>query len=99
MTAPEFAMWKLLRIQAHGAWLPQYPVNIDGAWVILDFYLKHARLAVEIDGPEHNRESDARRDARLLAVHGIRTVRFTNQQALGETWSCICSLCRAVNGK
>lgn len=49
---------------------------------ILDFYHPGAMLCVEIDGGYHTkvRGPDTRRDVRL-AHHGIRTMRFRNQDA------------------
>jgi very-short-patch-repair endonuclease len=52
---------------------------------VLDLYCAAHRLCIEVDGPvhEHQREHDAARDEELLA-HGIRTLRFTNDQVLHD---------------
>ncbi len=42
----------------------------------LDIYLPEMKLAVELDGPQHNRRKDAIRDHIVLTDFGIRTVRF-----------------------
>jgi len=61
----------------------QYSV---GAY-ILDFYCPEKKLAVELDGGQHNlsegREYDAERTA-YLNSHGIKVVRFWNNEVLCE---------------
>lgn len=96
MPAPEFEVWKLLKKQHRNRWLPQYPVLAFKKWYILDFYLKDARLAVEIDGPDHDAVKDDRRDLAVRQCHGIKTVRFTNQQAMEDPWGIICEICKLV---
>jgi very-short-patch-repair endonuclease len=53
-----------------------------GPWR-LDLYCEFALLSVEVDGPEHQsrkaRERDEIRDSEL-ARHGIRTIRFRNEE-------------------
>jgi len=48
---------------------------------IVDFYCASARLVIEVDGPVHEsqREQDRNRDA-ILSTHGVRILRFTNEQ-------------------
>jgi very-short-patch-repair endonuclease len=48
---------------------------------VMDFYCAAHRLCIEVDGAVHEqqRDRDAARDEALLA-HGIRTLRFTNDQ-------------------
>lgn len=96
MTGPEWAVWKLLRMQNRNRWLPQYPISAFKKWYILDFYLKDAKLAVEIDDPGHDPSYDAERDEALRNCHGVRTLRFTNQQALDDAWGVVCEICQAV---
>jgi very-short-patch-repair endonuclease len=55
---------------------------------ILDFYCAEKRVAVEIDGPTHNWEQDARRD-RLLNAAGIRVVRFSNDEIYRDIDGCM----------
>ena len=54
---------------------------------ILDFYCPEKKLAVELDGGQHNlpegREYDAERTA-YLNSHGIEVVRFWNSEVLCE---------------
>lgn len=49
---------------------------------ILDFYIPAAKLAIELDGVQHEEEghqaSDSARDAHLASL-GILTLRYTNQ--------------------
>jgi len=62
MTAPERALWSLLRRKHLGLhFRRQHPIGP----FVLDFYCASARLCVEIDGPAHadRGEADARRTA------------------------------------
>jgi very-short-patch-repair endonuclease len=51
---------------------------------ILDFYCPEAKLCVELDGAGHftwmGNEHDTNRTEYLLLVHGIRVLRFENEQ-------------------
>lgn len=85
-TDAESLLWRLLRgrrincakfRRQHG--FPPY---------ILDFYCHELKLAIELDGGQHNEERRHRRDARrddYLAAHGIRVLRFWNNEVLGDT--------------
>jgi len=54
---------------------------------ILDFYCPEKKLAVELDGGQHNlpegREYDAAR-TNYLNDHGVEVVRFWNNEVLGK---------------
>ena len=52
---------------------------------VLDFYCDEAKLAVEVDGPAHERQAryDAWRDEELLRL-GIRTVRIGADEVTRE---------------
>ena len=73
MTDGERILWGHLRRNAHGFHFRRQ-VPIDP--YVLDFYCAKARLAVEVDGPQHleRRLLDDRRDAFFLAK-GIVTLR------------------------
>ncbi|MDU0458824.1 MAG: endonuclease domain-containing protein [Geobacteraceae bacterium] len=62
---------------------------------ILDFYCPEKKLAVELDGGQHNlpdgREYDAERTA-YLDGHGVKVVRFWNNEVLLELDSVLDSL-------
>ena len=49
---------------------------------VLDFLCLRHRLVVEADGPFHDPEHDAKRDAWLVS-QGFRVLRFTNSQIHG----------------
>ena len=53
-----------------------------GTYRIFDFYLpKPYRLAVEVDGPYHDRKYDAERDNAVRANHRrLRVLRVTNDE-------------------
>jgi len=52
---------------------------------ILDFYIANSPVsgtAIEVDGPEHKKGPDRRRDTKLWMEHSIRTIRFKNDMVL-----------------
>ena len=52
---------------------------------VLDFYCPAVRLAIELDGAAHDHEDAVARDAAReawLAAHGIRVIRFVNDDVL-----------------
>ncbi|HEX9080206.1 MAG TPA: endonuclease domain-containing protein [Desulfuromonadaceae bacterium] len=67
---------------------------------ILDFYCPALKLAVELDGGQHNesegREYDSARSAYLNA-HGIEVVRFWNNEALCEMDGVLALLEQKIN--
>ncbi len=77
-TAAEEILWRSLRNRQLGVkFRRQVPV---GAF-IADFACLEARVAVEVDGPSHEDEGGARRDAwrdRWFADNGWRIVRVPN---------------------
>lgn len=81
MTPEEETIWGLLR--NHG-WQAQAQVPMElpkyNKAVILDFYHPGLRVALEIDGPQHRKTRDSRRDRKLMASMGIPTLRFSNRQ-------------------
>lgn len=79
MPRAEVLLWSRLRgRQAECKFRRQYGV---GPYVI-DFYSTALKLAIEIDGDSHSdvgaEERDAQRQA-FIESHGIRVVRFTNE--------------------
>ncbi|ACG76635.1 conserved hypothetical protein [Phenylobacterium zucineum HLK1] len=76
-TAGERRLWALLRDRRLQGlkFRRQFPV---GPYV-LDFVCLRHRLALEADGPLHDPERDARRDA-WLAARGFRVIRFANAE-------------------
>ncbi len=82
MTEAERALWQRLRAKQLGVrFRRQHPV---GPYV-LDFYCYQARLAVEVDGGQHDRPLQRAHDAartRFLERQGIRVLRFWNHEVL-----------------
>ena len=84
-TDAENLLWLLLRNRSFGfKFRRQHPVGR----FILDFYCHQARLAVELDGGEHNEDSAALKDefrsSELLKM-GIHVIRFWNDEVLTST--------------
>jgi very-short-patch-repair endonuclease len=85
-TDAEQLLWRLLRnrrLTGH-KFRRQHPIPP----YILDFYCDSKKLAVELDGGQHNREEARAHDeirTGFLASRGIHVLRFWNDQILTET--------------
>ncbi len=93
----EQLMWALVRNRRLGGFKfrRQHPVDP----YVLDFYCEEAKLAVELDGGQHNTEDGRRHDERrteFLARQGIRVVRFWNHEALAETKAVLEAIAQAL---
>jgi very-short-patch-repair endonuclease len=69
---------------------------------ILDFYCPALKLAVELDGGQHNEPSQKRRDAKRTAwleKRGIMVIRFWDHDVLGDTESVLEALYQSVTEK
>jgi very-short-patch-repair endonuclease len=62
---------------------------------VADFVCMRHRLIVEADGPLHDTERDAVRDA-WLGSQGFRVLRFPNQQIELRDWEVIGAIAEAV---
>ncbi len=82
MTPAECLLWELVRANRLGYHIRRQQV-IEG--YIADFYCHAAALVIEVDGAIHDDhiEYDARRTT-AFAVHGIRVIRFRNDEVLGN---------------
>jgi len=83
MTDAERSVWRILRgRQLVGKkFYRQYSVGR----YILDFYCPAIRLAIEIDGGQHNDDANRILDeerTKYLLTHGIRVIRFWNNDVL-----------------
>ena len=61
-------------------------LQIDG--YVADFACRTARLAVELDGGQHDAERDAARTA-VIETHGYRVLRFWNHDVLGDPYAVL----------
>ncbi len=67
---------------------------------IVDFWCPKRKLVVEVDGGYHDesqRQWDERRDA-MLRRHGVRTLRFKNEQVFTDINSVISAITSALKG-
>ena len=55
---------------------------------VADFACRTARLAVELDGGQHDAERDAAR-TEVIETYGYRVLRFWNHDVLGDTYSVL----------
>ncbi|MCY4451361.1 MAG: DUF559 domain-containing protein [Immundisolibacterales bacterium] len=89
-TDAEQLLWALLRSRrfAGKKFRRQHPIGR----YILDFYCHECKLAVELDGGQHNDAETKLRDDRrsgFLDEQGIRVVRFWNHDVLQQTESVL----------
>ena len=75
----ERRLWKLLRDRRLAGLKFRRQFVFEGGPYIADFICFRHRLIVEADGPRHDPERDAERDA-WLRGQGFRVLRFPNQQ-------------------
>jgi very-short-patch-repair endonuclease len=86
LTDAEKLLWTLLRGRQFGGWKfrRQHPMPP----YVLDFYCHELRLAIELDGGQHNTPEQLHYDqqrSEYLAAKGIKVLRFWNNQVLQET--------------
>jgi 16S rRNA (guanine527-N7)-methyltransferase len=82
-TRAEEVLWEQLRFDQLGVrFRRQHPISGK----ILDFYCHDAQLGIELDGGIHlqkeQRESDKEKEYILNELHGIRILRFRNDEVL-----------------
>lgn len=84
-TETEALLWEQIRHDNLGV---RFRRQFMQAGAIFDFYCPECHLAVEVDGGIHQSASqkkyDDERDAYFLEEHGITTLRFSNDQILGN---------------
>jgi very-short-patch-repair endonuclease len=79
-TPAEAELWKLLRGSTLGVKFRRQ--HAIGQFVI-DFYCAAARLVVEVDGESHDgRDEDDAARTQYLEAHGLRVLRFSNEEVL-----------------
>jgi very-short-patch-repair endonuclease len=82
-TKAEEKLWNevLRRKQTGYKFVRQKPIDR----FVVDFYCSELSLAIEVDGGSHKKkkERDKARDD-FLRVCGIKTIRFTNEEILGD---------------
>ncbi len=55
---------------------------------VADFACRTARLAIELDGGQHNTERDAAR-TEIVETYGYRILRYWNHEVLGDTYAVL----------
>ncbi len=98
MTPAEAVLWKHLRAHQFGDLHFRRQQVIDG--FVADFFCHAARLVIEVDGAIHETTADydAERD-RILAVHGLRVLRFSNQRIFNDLDACLIEIRVVVDGR
>ncbi|HEX9813233.1 MAG TPA: methionine--tRNA ligase [Burkholderiales bacterium] len=87
-TDAEQLLWMLLRDRRiHDAkFRRQHPMELGGKRYILDFYCEEAKLAIELDGGQH--QDQTKRDetrTRALAAAGVSVARYWDHDVLRDT--------------
>lgn len=89
-TDAERELWYHLRVKFRR----QHPIPP----YVVDFYCDAAKLVVELDGSQHNEESDARRTD-FLEAKGLRVLRFWDNDALTDTETVLAAILNAVENR
>jgi very-short-patch-repair endonuclease len=91
MTPAEKLLWERLRANRLDGFHSRRQQIISG--FIVDFYCHAKDLVVEIDGSVHEKQEDydTERD-RGLEDHGLRILRFTNQEVLDHIGSVLMAI-------
>jgi very-short-patch-repair endonuclease len=97
-TDAESLIWYLLRNRAFLGFKfrRQYPFPP----YTLDFYCDELKLAIELDGGQHNEGDEMRRDERrsaYLATRGVKVLRYWNHDVLTRTEAVLEDLYSAVS--
>ncbi|MFA7404566.1 MAG: DUF559 domain-containing protein [Pelobacteraceae bacterium] len=97
MTDAEQLMWHCLRQKQLGGFRfrRQHPFER----FVLDFYCCEAKLAVELDGGQHNESETIVRDTErtaFLEQHGIQVIRFWNNEVFQNLEGVLQSVYDAV---
>jgi very-short-patch-repair endonuclease len=81
----EYRFWRAFGDKLLGYKLDrQHPVRCGDKWYIIDFYCARAKIAIEVDGPEHTEEYNNTRDNLLFQCHKIKTLRIKNEDVLND---------------
>ncbi|MFC1583331.1 endonuclease domain-containing protein [Candidatus Neomarinimicrobiota bacterium] len=96
-TKSEEMLWQKLRSRRfHGLkFLRQHPVGSS----VVDFYCHEKQLAIEIDGPIHDKRDVAERDKarqELIAAYDIRILRFKSEEIESDIEGVMARLARIV---
>ncbi|MCX8051232.1 MAG: DUF559 domain-containing protein, partial [Chlorobi bacterium] len=96
-TDAESLLWRLLRNRGiEGAkFRRQHPIPP----YVLDFYCHELKLAIEVDGGQHNEAQQRKRDEErtaFLESRGIRVLRFWNREVLHETEGVLQAIYQAI---
>ena len=82
MTAPERALWSILRAGQLGV---KFQRQVVLAPYVTDFAARAERLVIEIDGDTHaGRENEDALRTAALEARGYRVLRFSNSEVVGN---------------
>ncbi|MGH8109293.1 MAG: endonuclease domain-containing protein [Arenimonas sp.] len=92
-TDAELRLWHYFRAKRtlNLKWRRQHPIPP----CVVDFYCHQAKLAVELDGGQHEAEVDLRRTT-YIRSQGIEVIRFWNHDVLSKTETVMDEILRVV---
>jgi len=99
-TDAETLMWYLLRGRRLGGFKFRRQHPLDP--YVLDFYCAELKLAIELDGGQHNKEENRAKDATRTAhieQQGITVIRFWNHDVLRDTPNVLEAIWNALHQK
>lgn len=94
-TPAESRLWLQVRNHKLGVHIRRQHVLLGR--FIADFYCSAARVCIEIDGDTHSDSDQAEYDTartEWLEAHGLRVVRFTNDEVMGNLPSVLAAIRR-----
>ena len=96
-TEPERRLWMQLRTRRFFGHKFRRQAVIG--FRIVDLFCPAKGLVIELDGNTHDRESDLRRDQRMLREFGFSCVRFTNGDVMGNAEGVLAELKLALEAR
>lgn len=99
-TRAEAVFWEAVRDRRLGGYkfCRQRPVG----QYILDFYCPELKLAIEIDGPKHDKPKQKEYDywrEQVSIEKGIKIIRFTNERVLNDLVECLEEIREVAQGR
>ena len=101
-TDAEQLLWALLRDRhfGHAKFRRQHPIEISGHKYVLDFYSHECKLAIELDGAQHqDRKQEDEARTKVLSTQGVKVIRFWNNDVLQQTASVLEAIWKEIMDK
>jgi len=94
-TAAEEKLWRIIRNRRLCKEKFRRQHVIEG--FVVDFYCMKYKLAIELDGPIHNRRREYDREREnIISSEGVRMLRFKNEEVMKNTESVLRTINREI---